>query len=329
MCIRDSNTSAWTTQNITYTSTPDWKVTFPANVTITCGSEFPAAAIFIETGNCNALSYNVTEEMVTNPSGTPRLERTYTVFNDCLNPIDTVQIGNVANGLMITSEGNEDLGAFNYVQYLDITDVNAPQLTITSPDPCISGQDFDAAPFNEEDISPGSAPYECDEIKTWSAQAVDDCDANLEISGRLFIDDNLIFGFDGASLDFVVEPNVTYTVEFSAVDDFGNAGFSTEQYTFFDCVRPLVQLRNGQTYTLPPSGALTVSAFDFDHSSFDNCSDQFNLMFRIWHGSLGGSAPTTLSEIQALPTALTFDITNIGTNLILSLIHISEPTRPY
>jgi len=118
------------------------------------------------------------------------------------------------------------------------------------------------------------------------------------------------------SLSFVVQPNINYTIQFTAVDDFGNAGFSTEQYTFFDCVSPLVQLRNGQTYTLPSSGTLSVSAFDFDYSSFDNCSDQSKLAFRIWHGSLGGSAPTTLSEIQVLPTALTFDITNIGTNLI-------------
>ena len=108
--------------------------------------------------------------------------RTFTVINWCAYQAgdegivitrNEDQHGLVNEPITLTSEGNEKVGKITYVQILKVRDNEAPVVTIQEPDQCINAVDGDAAPYGIEDVTPGATPYECDELKTWTATATD------------------------------------------------------------------------------------------------------------------------------------------------------------
>ena len=62
---------------------------------------------------------------------------------------------------------------------MKVHDNEGPVVTVVDPEPCINGVDFDAEPYGEEDQTPGSGPFECDEAKTWTASATDCSDQSV------------------------------------------------------------------------------------------------------------------------------------------------------
>ncbi|MEM1120447.1 MAG: hypothetical protein AAGJ18_08340, partial [Bacteroidota bacterium] len=163
------------------------------------------------------------------------------------------QSGNFGGSTDVDGDGQFDDGEYVPLSggFLEtVVDETAPIVSITTPSVCINGEGFDAAPYGEEDFTPGTAPFECDEIKIWTAQVTDNCDSNLTVTGKLFENDNLVVDFTGTTLYHVVEPNINYEVRFTATDDFGNTGTSTQQNIFFDCVRPVVLLQGSNIYSV-------------------------------------------------------------------------------
>ena len=190
------------------------------------------------------------------------------------------------------------------------------KITIHTPDLCITGVDFDAAPFGEEDATPGAAPYECDELKTWNISIMGDSLANVFVLGRLSENGQRVSTVIGASISYVVQPNITYQADFIVIDSYGDTTISTSESIFFDCVAPVVKLAEHNEYILSAGETVSISPFDFNHGSFDNCTSQDKLAAGIWHTSLGSSTPSTLDDVLHLPTNLTLDTTYLGVQSI-------------
>jgi len=318
------NTSNWNSQDITITAKQNWKVTFPADWEGECGDMAPAESIKVVNGHCDILGYEVTERQFEIPGDACfKIERTYHVINWCKYVAGDapIEIGRVegdhgfADSLMITSEGNENNGYWTYIQVLKIHDNEAPEVTVINPEPCINAVEFDAIPYGEEDNTPGAAPYECDEIKTWSAIAFD-CSANINWEGRLFnaVTGELVREVNTNEISHVVSNKETFYAEFWAYDNCGNsAGSRGEDIKFWDCKKPTPYVLNGVVIELMPTGRVQIWATDLDQASFDNCTDQANLDFRIW-AEFMGPAPTDLLGVLNLGKVITFNCNQLGNN---------------
>ena len=321
------NKSAWTVQQISISAKQNWKITFPADWEGACGDMAPAEDLLIENGACDLLGYEVTERQFEIPGDACfKIERTYHIINWCKytagdDPIEIARVegdhGVVRESYMITSEGNEDKGYWTYIQVLKVHDDVAPVVTVIDPDPCINAIEFDAEPYGEEDITVGAAPYECDELKTWTATAVD-CSANINWVGRLYRagTDELVKEVESNELSYVVSNKESYYAEFWAYDNCGNSGGAKgEVIKFWDCKKPTPYILNGTIINLMETGLVQVWATDLNLNSFDNCTDQSNLDFRIW-ADFYGAEPTTLLEVFNLGKVLDFDCSRVGTNAV-------------
>jgi len=223
------NINSWALQEIHVASESEWKVTLPADVI----------------GSCND---DITK--VVPGDACMKIERTYHVINWCQFSADDAPVsmprieapnGNVLEPRMVISNSttNVNLGYFTYIQILKIEDDEAPVVTVINPeDPCINGIDFDALPFGEEDNTPGTAPFECDENKTWSATATD-CSTTESMTwiGRLYDESGtLVKEVNTNTLTFAVSNKERYFAEFWAFDGCGNSGGAVgDTIQFWDC----------------------------------------------------------------------------------------------
>jgi len=323
------NYSSWVTQTITITTTQNWKITFPGDWEGSCGDMAPAEDIVISNGACDLLGYEVTEKQFEIPGDACfKIERTYHVINWCKyvagdEPVQLARVEGdhgVAEGLMVDSDGNEDKGYWTYIQVLKVHDDEAPVVTVIDPEPCINAVEFDALPYGEEDVTPGSAPYECDEIKTWSATATD-CSSNISWVGKLYNASNgaLVREVTTNEISHVVSNKESYYAEFWAYDNCGNSGGNRGADIKFwdcrDCKKPTPYVLNGIAVELGESASVQVWATDLDQASFDNCTDQSKLEYRIWADFLG-DAPTDDAGVLGLGKVITFECARIGNNLV-------------
>ena len=322
------NKSGWSEQKITITYKANWKITLPADWAGACGETAPAEDIVISNGACDLLGYEVTEKQFDIPGDACfKIERTYHIINWCKfvagqDPVEIARVegdhGVVDATRMITSEGNEDKGYWTYIQVLKVHDDVAPVVTVIDPTPCISGVDFDAEPYGEEDNTPGSGPFECDELKVWSATATD-CSSNISWEGKLYnvATGALVTTTKTNEIAHVVSNKETYYAEFWAYDNCGNsAGNRGADVKFWDCKKPTPYVLNGVAVDLGETASVQVWATDLNQNSFDNCTDQSKLDFRIWADFLEGDAPTDGAGVSALSKVLTFDCARVGTNVV-------------
>jgi len=318
--------SGWVEQSITVKSKQDWKITFPGDWEGACGDLAPAEHMSIENGACDLLGYEVTEKQFDIPGDACfKIERTYHVINWCkyVAGDEPVQIARVegdhgyAEGLMVTSEGNEDKGYWTYIQVLKVHDDVAPVVTIVNPEPCITGIEYDAIPYGEEDVTPGASPFECDEPKTWTATATD-CSSNISWVGKLYNAETgtLVQEVATNEITQIVSNKESYFAEFWAYDNCGNSGGDKgDPVKFWDCKKPTPYVLNGIAIELMETGMIQTWATDLNQNSFDNCTDQSKLDFRIWADFLG-DAPSDLEGVQALGKVITFDCDRVGTNVV-------------
>ncbi|MEL7020825.1 MAG: HYR domain-containing protein, partial [Bacteroidota bacterium] len=129
---------------------------------------------------------------------------------------------------------------------------------------------------------------------------VDDCsgDINIQVSGDL-----------GSGTTFTDVAPGTYAFTYTVSDGCGNAASCEVTATVRDTKPPTSYCNNGIVATLMPTGMVDVWAVDLNAGSFDNCTEQDDLQFRI---SASGGAPGDVPNT----TALTFTCENLGTNAV-------------
>ncbi|MFK7982770.1 MAG: hypothetical protein AB8G86_22510, partial [Saprospiraceae bacterium] len=319
----EGNVSNWVEQKIKIEYKANWTITFPADWTGTCGASIPTSEAIVTNGTCDLLAIEMEEKtFVTNEAACLKVLRTFTVINWCTYQAGEEGVtisrtegehGLVQNLVTLTAEGYEETGKITYTQVLKVIDNEAPVVIIQEPDSCIYAVDGDATPYGVEDITPGSAPFECDELKTWTARAAD-CSGSENITwvSKLFKDGIMVYEGTTNQIDYVVENKSEYQAEFWAYDGCGNSGGAkTETKKFWDCKKPTPYCLNGLATELMPSGMIQVWAKDIDHGSYDNCTPSSRLDTRIYHAALG-AAPSTLEGVQDLPKQVTLNCTYLG-----------------
>ena len=122
------------TQVISIVSDPDWKLTFPADVTIDCGDDVPDAAsvdaILTEVGFCDRLSVSVDEQMFTGSSDACiKIVRTYTVWNSCGTDGDYNVNTSAGESLMVTNDSTTATRIV-YVQTITAEVTEGPEIVI-------------------------------------------------------------------------------------------------------------------------------------------------------------------------------------------------------
>ncbi|MEM1119291.1 MAG: Calx-beta domain-containing protein [Bacteroidota bacterium] len=326
----------WYYQNIRVNYRPGWSITFPADTTLQCGTtdvgNIPEMLLGINRGTCDQIGWEVSDQVFETEDGSCfKVLREWLVINGCQhadveNPFNLPR-DQVAGTTTVTANSRRTYsstdvvagvplntqGYFSYTQVIIVMDSEAPNITIADVDTCIVGVD-DAMPFNEADVTPGAAPYECDTIRTFSATGMDcTMSSDLDFSYEIF-DGATRVGFgEGSSFDYVVQSARTYRVRFTASDNCGNIGAAERTYTFRDCRRPIA-LCQGVTLNLNNAGTAVLGTTAINAYSYDNCTDSASLELRIWHPALGTTAPTNVMEVLALPTLITLDCQNLGSS---------------
>lgn len=311
------------TQKITVTYKPDWKLTFPGNVELTCGGEFPAAstaAEIIDNGSCDLWALEVTEQTFDVPGDICfELVRTYELINWCVYKAGdpAVVLPNSPTSFMITSEGNETVGRYVYTQRLMLEVDEAPSITIAEVEECITGEG-DAAPYGVEDITPGAAPFECDELRTFTASGTNCLGLALPSSAfswKFFLNGTLAGEGTGSSFTRVVSAKSKYKVEFTVGDGCSNSATAEYEVEFKDCKRPTPYVLNGLAVEIMQTGMIQLWATDLDQGSFDNCTPKDKLDIRIGIGD-PTQGPQDLAGVQALGKVITLTCDNLGTQSV-------------
>ena len=302
--------SNWAEQNITAQPTANWVITLPADWQGGCNDDIPVTEVVIENGACDLLAYEVEEKVFTSvEDACLKVIRTISIINWCqyqaggetvtINRNENAQ-GMVTTPVIITSEGNENIGRLEYIQILKLQDDTAPIITLGEVDNCINEQ-------------------ACSEIKQFAISATD-CNItatqNLEYNWTLSVNESEIASGVGNFFELPVEPKVEYSVKWFVSDNCGNTAWEEMTYEFWDCKKPSPYCLNGVSVELMPStGMIQVWATDLERNSSDNCTPAERLDFRIWHAKLG-EAPTDLEDVQVLPQQITFDCATLGTQSV-------------
>ena len=170
-------------------------------------------------------------------------------------------------------------------------------------------------PFGVEDQTPGAAPFECDTIKIFSAEAKD-CEKsafkNFSFTYEIFENSVLVGNGDSSKFFWVVRPKVIYTVRFTAYDNCGNEATTEKEYQFWDCARPTVSCISEFNSAVTSDSLTIINAVDLNKGSFDNCTPPSLLRYKIWHESISTAPPSSKEAVLALPNALQLPCSYIG-----------------
>lgn len=317
-----SNTA---TQLITVNYVPKWKLTFPADVDVTCQGTFPDAATaaqIVSNGSCDLWALEVTDKVFEVPGDIcMKIERTYELINWCVYQAGdagiTVARTAAGDGAMIDSEGNTTVGRVTYTQILKLYVNDAPTITINPVETCIYGEG-DLAPFGAADNSPNAAPFECDTVKTFSASAVNCAGVALasdNFTWKFFVNGTEVSKGTGSSFSQAVSPSTKYKVEFWVSDGCGNSAGDDMEVEFMDCKKPTPYVLNGLAISIMQTGSIQLWANDLDQGSYDNCTPKNKLDTRIFAGD-PTQGPQDLAGVRALSKNVTFTCTELGTQSV-------------
>lgn len=334
------------TQLITIENVSDWKITFPEDLTMTCPMSVGATdSVQIQNGSCDRLAVSVESKMFNVVEDACfKVIKTYHIINWCNyragdQPTQNYNAQNRPVSGMLTKDSLPNLSYITYTQVIKVEDNDAPFVVVAAElDTCLFGTHDGIA----ETVGDSSS---CGELKTFTAFAGD---CVTEVGGVLSHTYKLFLGTEqdvllGNALEVhrstgsIVGNNAemsafvmsgTYTAEFIFTDNCGNSAVARQAYTFVECKNPTPYLLNGIAIELSQSATIDIWANDFDQGSYDNCTPQDSLEFRIWHISLGFNPPvTTQGVLDSLPTSIVFDCNYLGTQVVR--IYVVDQSNNY
>jgi len=323
------NPSGYAFQDIVVTYVPEWTLTFPGDIDLTCADagNVPAAATaadVIGNGSCDLWALELISEDTFEVGNDicMKIERKYEVTNWCrfdAGEAATV-VPNNPDGVTINFSDPGVQNRYVYTQVIKLYVTEAPTVTINDVNTCIVGVG-DALPFNEEDANLGAPAFECDTIRTFSASATNCVGADLsDFVYRISVGDVIVGEGPGAAFDWIVQPKVEYTVEFWASDGCGNSAGESRTFEFWDCKKPTPYVLSSVAVDLGEGDSVQVWANDFDRGSFDNCTNQEDLEMFITIGELTDIV-TTVEEVRALGANITLNCDFRGrTNVLFYVV---------
>jgi hypothetical protein len=298
--------SNWSEQSIHIEAKEDWTIELPADWQGECGEDIPASELIIKNGPCDLMGYEVTEKVFTTvEDACLKVVRTFTITNGCQDNTGAAAViiprienhhGIVKENRTIKAADFANSGRLEYIQVLKLEDHTAPIIEVIATENCLTGTD-------------------CTDKKRFEITATD-CNnmaqAQLKYNWTLSLEGVQIANGDKASFEANVAPNARYEVVWTVMDNCGNRAVERVNYEFKDCKKPSPICLHGIAVDLMENiGTVQVWAKDINQKSFDNCSAESKLDYRIWHASIG-AVPTNLSEVKALPENITFSCTYLG-----------------
>ncbi len=301
--------SNWMIQHITVNYEADWAIDLPMDWVGDCGQSIPEATLAVENGTCDAVSFEVEEQVFTiAEDACMKVVRTYRIFNWChYRPnqeavlIDRIEANGKVTAIQqirptdtIGGIALADAGLIQYVQILKLQDTEAPTVVPGPQNSCLE---------------------ECEETRLFSAVAVD---CNLASSEQvrfrweLMIEGEAIADGTGNEFEWAVQANTAYQIVWTARDACGNTTKEEVTYEFIDCKQPTAYCLHGISVDLMPTGMVPIWAEDLDVNSADNCPNA-EIQFRMWHNSLAVNPPTNAAEVLALPANIIFTCAHLGT----------------
>ena len=305
------------TQTITIKVEPDWEVTFPANVAISCSNgqtaSIPEPAteteIITRVGGCNVLALNVEEQtFTTTTDACLKILRTYTVLNVCGNTGEVYDAD--ANLTRVVTDEITNAGQIVYTQTIIVNSTQPPSLVLETPN---------------TDITTNNITQNCSQEKRFAVSATD-CLGNsisqdnlsftltdaqgveATISSTTFIDGTL-------SITSTVRPG-TYELTAVANDNCGNTSEESVTIVFEDKNSPSIWgLDNVVTNLDEVSKTSQIWVSDVINGVSDLCDDSETIVTGIWHPSLG-AAPSNCEAARNLGQSIIFDCNSIGIQTI-------------
>jgi len=309
-CLEGTITRTWTaedpsgnqsgqscTQVVDVNHVSDWVVSFPTDITVTCGDTVPnfgEPQIFFETCELVAVSYEDQIYTVV-PDACYKIVRNWTVINWCVvgGTIDEEVEEQAENELGLSYpqcdlDGDGDCDDHTFRDSWRSGPVSnrptaAQSTQITDPDTDLDDDPWDGYIIYEQIIKvidtvdplyPNGCdiPQVCIENNTCGATVllptpeVQDCSPNLVFE----VTSDLGSGFG----PFVNVSPGTYDVTYNVTDNCNNQTDCHTTVTVVDCKKPTPICKNGLVVELdPPADTIqvTVLASDFNAGSFDNC----------------------------------------------------------
>ncbi len=199
-------------------------------------------------------------------------------------------------------------GYWEYTQVIKVYDSVAPTILSSCEDIVACNYEIDCGPSYVElilEAEDDACAADSDLNYSYTIDAFND---GVSDNGSAFNGDS-----NDASGDF---PVGTHRIFWSVEDNCGNITTCDYTFTVADCKKPTPVLINGlATVVMPSSGSVELWAIDFDapnSGSFDNCTASENLAFYIRIVDATSQELTTLAEIEALGSVVTFTCDNLG-----------------
>jgi hypothetical protein len=320
-CLEGSITRSWTatddagnnsnqcSQTIFIDHVSDWVVEFPADITVTCGTQVPnfgEPEIFFETCELVGVSYK-DEIFTTVPDACYKILRNWTIINWCVvgAEIDQEVVESSERAFQLAFplepcdfDGDGDCDTRTFRDSWRVSPKSKPTASdatqSTNPDTDPDSDPWDGYIVYQQTIKvidtvePVFAngcqiPPVCIDGNSCGATLelptpdVDDCSTNVTISAEIKIGGVTLSGFGPFNN---VAPG-TYEVKYTAIDNCNNQKVCNTTVQVRDCKKPTPYCKNGLIVTLmnttPPM--VEVWASDLNEGSFDNCTAMTDLVF--------------------------------------------------
>ena len=275
-------------QTITVEHNSDWNINFPEDWSGELNSDCSIPDIVygeavVEGDNCEMIAISYADEpYLVSASGCYKIVRTWTAINWCTYDGALSQ----ENGTVVSASDNiynvTGSDFISHTQTLDIYDTQAPVI---------------------------------EDMGTLSFEILDGCDTDFELPAPVILDECTETDYNvsssdllpyGAGTTYSNVPEGTYSITYGVSDACGNISFLTTTVEVSDGKKPTPYCVDELVVEIMPDGngdgMAMVNAADFDAGSFDNCTDQSDLILSL-------SSDITQSTQE-------FDCSNVGIQTI-------------
>jgi len=314
------NGPATCTQIIFVDHVSDWVVEFPEDKTVTCTDDVPDfGEPELTNESCELIAVSYEDQIFTSvPDACYKISRTWKVINWCVvgDFVDeeVVEVAENELGLpfpLCDLDGDGDCDDRTFRDSWNSTDrpTAANATDMFGPDTDIDSDPWDGYITYEQnikvidDVAPvvTCAPQydvciddnSCSADLTVPTPDVQDCSVDVSITATSDLPN-----FNGSTFSATNVAPGTYTVTFQVMDNCGNSNACQTTVVVSDCKKPTPYCKNGIIVEIMQTGMIEVWANDLNEGSFDNCTDQGDLLISF-------SADTD-------DTAVTYDCDQLG-----------------
>lgn len=255
-------------QRITIMPVHDYIIHFPEDWIGACHAMEDADTVEFEEIGCDQLAINYSDLRfdISSDGACYKIIRTWYVMNWCSydGVSDPIRVPYDKDGVTIDATTYGGHGFYRYEQLIKVIDNKAPVLSYDGPRAFCGGQ-----------------TRACTGFVSIYPDIVEDCTADLEVSWKL--DLNRDGSINSNGLDSIHQnlPFGEHRITFHVLDGCYNYADITINFEVTDCKKPTPVCHNGLSIDIMHTGMVSITWEEFDNGSFDFCTPQQQLKFRL------------------------------------------------